>query len=79
MSDKEVIYDVKDFVATITINRPKTLNAFTGDNDQGNGKTCCPGRPRPESRRDRAYRWPLRRRRRANWEKEKAARAVCRT
>ena len=31
MSDKEVIYEVKDFVATITINRPKTLNAFTGD------------------------------------------------
>ncbi|MBI4190364.1 MAG: enoyl-CoA hydratase/isomerase family protein [Betaproteobacteria bacterium] len=31
MSDKEVIYEVKDFVATITMNRPKTLNAFTGD------------------------------------------------
>jgi len=32
MSDKEVMYDVKNYVATITINRPKTLNAFTGDN-----------------------------------------------
>ncbi|MCK9216062.1 MAG: enoyl-CoA hydratase/isomerase family protein, partial [Rhodoferax sp.] len=31
MSDQEVIYDVKNYVATITINRPKTLNAFTGD------------------------------------------------
>ena len=31
MSDQEVIYVVKNFVATITINRPKTLNAFTGD------------------------------------------------
>jgi 2-ketocyclohexanecarboxyl-CoA hydrolase len=31
MSDLEVIYEVKNFVATITINRPKTLNAFTGD------------------------------------------------
>ena len=31
MSDQEVIYEVKNFVATITINRPKTLNAFTGD------------------------------------------------
>ncbi|RCX09697.1 enoyl-CoA hydratase-related protein [Extensimonas vulgaris] len=32
MSDKEIMYDVKNYVATITINRPKTLNAFTGDN-----------------------------------------------
>jgi 2-ketocyclohexanecarboxyl-CoA hydrolase len=32
MSDKEILYDVKDYVATITINRPKSLNAFTGDN-----------------------------------------------
>lgn len=32
MSDKEILYDVKDYVATITINRPKVLNAFTGDN-----------------------------------------------
>ncbi len=32
MSEKEILYDVKDYVATITINRPKTLNAFTGDN-----------------------------------------------
>lgn len=32
MSEKEIMYDVKDYVATITINRPKTLNAFTGDN-----------------------------------------------
>lgn len=32
MSDKEILYDVKNYVATITINRPKTLNAFTGDN-----------------------------------------------
>lgn len=32
MSDKEIHYDVKDYVATITINRPKKLNAFTGDN-----------------------------------------------
>ncbi|HEY8707379.1 MAG TPA: enoyl-CoA hydratase-related protein [Burkholderiaceae bacterium] len=32
MSDKEIYYDVKDYVGTITINRPKTLNAFTGDN-----------------------------------------------
>jgi len=32
MSEKEIIYDVKDYVATITINRPKKLNSFTGDN-----------------------------------------------
>ena len=32
MSDKEIYYEVKDSVGTITINRPKTLNAFTGDN-----------------------------------------------
>lgn len=32
MSEQEIMYDVKDYVATITINRPKTLNAFTGDN-----------------------------------------------
>jgi dihydroxynaphthoic acid synthetase len=32
MSDKEVFYEVKDYVGTITINRPKSLNAFTGDN-----------------------------------------------
>ena len=32
MSDKEVYLDVKDYVGTITINRPKQLNAFTGDN-----------------------------------------------
>ena len=32
MSEKEILYSVKDSVATITINRPKVLNAFTGDN-----------------------------------------------
>ena len=32
MSDKEIYYDVKDYVGTITINRPKSMNAFTGDN-----------------------------------------------
>lgn len=33
MSDKEeVLYGVDNHVATITLNRPKTLNAFTGDN-----------------------------------------------
>lgn len=34
MSEKEIMYEVKDYVATITINRPKVLNAFTGDNVQ---------------------------------------------
>jgi 2-ketocyclohexanecarboxyl-CoA hydrolase len=28
---KDIIYEVRDHVATITINRPKTLNALTGD------------------------------------------------
>ena len=28
---KDIIYEVKDQVATLTINRPKSLNAFTGD------------------------------------------------
>jgi 2-ketocyclohexanecarboxyl-CoA hydrolase len=32
MLDKEIYYEVKDYVGTITINRPKSLNAFTGDN-----------------------------------------------
>jgi 2-ketocyclohexanecarboxyl-CoA hydrolase len=32
MSDKEVYYEVKDYVGTITIDRQKSLNAFTGDN-----------------------------------------------
>jgi len=32
MSGKEILYDVKEYVATITINRPKALNSFTGDN-----------------------------------------------
>ncbi|WP_418319876.1 enoyl-CoA hydratase-related protein [Piscinibacter sakaiensis] len=32
MSEKEIYYEVKDYVGTITINRPKSLNAFTGDN-----------------------------------------------
>ncbi len=32
MSDQEIYYNVKDYVGTITINRPKSLNAFTGDN-----------------------------------------------
>ena len=32
MTEKEIIYDVNNSVATITINRPKVLNAFTGDN-----------------------------------------------
>ncbi|MBI5911545.1 MAG: enoyl-CoA hydratase/isomerase family protein [Betaproteobacteria bacterium] len=32
MTEKEILYDAKDYVATITINRPKVLNAFTGDN-----------------------------------------------
>ena len=32
MSEKEILYSVKDYVATLTINRPKVLNAFTGDN-----------------------------------------------
>ena len=31
MSDQEVLYEVEDAVATITINRPKQLNAFKGD------------------------------------------------
>jgi 2-ketocyclohexanecarboxyl-CoA hydrolase len=28
---KDLLYDIKDGVCTITINRPKSLNAFTGD------------------------------------------------
>ncbi len=32
MTEKEILYNVKDSVATITINRPKVLNAFNGDN-----------------------------------------------
>lgn len=31
MAYQDIIYTVKDFIGTITINRPKTLNAFTGD------------------------------------------------
>lgn len=32
MSDQEIYLEVKDYVGTITINRPKQLNAFTGAN-----------------------------------------------
>ncbi|MEO8296444.1 MAG: enoyl-CoA hydratase-related protein [Burkholderiales bacterium] len=32
MSDKEVYYETNDGVGTITINRPRSMNAFTGDN-----------------------------------------------
>ena len=31
MEFKDIIYEVQDHVARITINRPKQLNAFTGD------------------------------------------------
>ena len=33
MSDhyKDILFQIKDYVCTITINRPKSLNAFTGD------------------------------------------------
>ena len=31
MNEDDVLYEVKDQVATIAINRPKSLNAFTGD------------------------------------------------
>ena len=31
MAYQDIFYTVKDFIGTITINRPKTLNAFTGD------------------------------------------------
>ncbi len=32
MTTKEIYFDIKDYVGTLTINRPKSLNAFTGDN-----------------------------------------------
>ena len=28
---KDVLFEIQDYVCTITINRPKVLNAFTGD------------------------------------------------
>ena len=28
---KDILFEIKDYVCTITINRPKSLNAFTGD------------------------------------------------
>ena len=28
---KDIVFDVKDYVCTITINRPRSLNSFTGD------------------------------------------------
>lgn len=30
-SYKDILFDIKDYVCTITINRPRVLNAFTGD------------------------------------------------
>ena len=35
MSDSEILYDVSERIATITMNRPDRLNAYTGTATSG--------------------------------------------
>ena len=82
MSDQEVIYEVKNFVATITINRPKTLNAFTGDTIKEMERLLAQAGNDPKvgvivltGTGERAFCVGGD----VNWEKGEAARAACRT